>query len=247
MTAAVAVDIEELFARHRRAVLGFSGGRDSLVLLDMLRPYHDRVTLLWVNSGFMFPHMVEFVRAFGTDWRLVELAGDLAAQFRQFGLPSTIVPVRHAVGGHPHPLEPKLTPWIHCCARVRFQPALDWLRDQGVTLFLHGQRREDGNPMPWIGDKLVPGVEAHAPLWYWSNADVATYIEAHGITLPSHYGEVQDSLECFVCTAPLTSSRLAYMQRAYPEYARRVEDAARQIRVAVLAAADLEFGCLDRG
>ena len=48
--------------------LAFSGGMESVATVNALQPFHDRVTLLWVNTGAMFPHMVEFVRDYGLSW-----------------------------------------------------------------------------------------------------------------------------------------------------------------------------------
>ena len=54
-------DLESLFDRHEKAVLAFSGGKDSLVCLDICRAYRDQLTVVWVNTGAMFPHMRDFV------------------------------------------------------------------------------------------------------------------------------------------------------------------------------------------
>ena len=71
-------DLESLFARHDRAVLAFSGGKDSLVCLDLCRDYRDKLTLVWVNTGAMFPHMVDFVRKAAEGFNFVELTSDQA-------------------------------------------------------------------------------------------------------------------------------------------------------------------------
>ena len=55
-------DLTKLFNRHKKAVLSFSGGKDSLACLHLCRPYRDKLTVAWVNTGAAFPHIVEFVR-----------------------------------------------------------------------------------------------------------------------------------------------------------------------------------------
>ena len=49
--------LASLFQGQQRAVLAFSGGKDSLVVADLCRPYKDRITLAWVNTGAMFPQL----------------------------------------------------------------------------------------------------------------------------------------------------------------------------------------------
>ena len=58
-------------ARHGRAGLLFSGGKDSIVLAHLTEPVKERVELLWANTGAMFPHMETFIRAYGARFKLV--------------------------------------------------------------------------------------------------------------------------------------------------------------------------------
>ena len=85
-------DLATLFDCHQRAVLAFSGGKDSLVCLDLCRDYRDKLTVVWVNTGAAFPHMVEFVRKAAEGYSLIELHSDQAAWHAQHGLPAEIVP-----------------------------------------------------------------------------------------------------------------------------------------------------------
>jgi 3'-phosphoadenosine 5'-phosphosulfate sulfotransferase (PAPS reductase)/FAD synthetase len=51
--------------RHKpgKAVLQFSGGKDSLACLLLLRPWWDRLTVMWVNTGAAFPETLELMEA----------------------------------------------------------------------------------------------------------------------------------------------------------------------------------------
>ena len=55
-------DLTKLFNRHQKAVLAFSGGKDSLVCLHLCRDYRDKIDVCWVNTGAMLPHMAAFIR-----------------------------------------------------------------------------------------------------------------------------------------------------------------------------------------
>ena len=57
-----APNLAKLFARHQKAVFAFSGGKDSLVCLDLCGEFRDQLDVCWVNTGAAFPQMAEFVR-----------------------------------------------------------------------------------------------------------------------------------------------------------------------------------------
>ncbi len=140
-------DLTRLFNRHKKAVLSFSGGKDSLACLHLCRDYRDKLDVCWVNTGAMFPHMREFVYKAAEDFNLVELKSDQGAWIRQQGFPSDMMPVVNSMWRHasaPDPPQTLLQPWTACCAKLRFQPLLEYLGRSSATLFIHGQRHSDG-------------------------------------------------------------------------------------------------------
>jgi 3'-phosphoadenosine 5'-phosphosulfate sulfotransferase (PAPS reductase)/FAD synthetase len=52
---------DEVLARHERIALQFSGGKDSLAVLFLMRPYLDRLTVYHVDSGDAFPETTELI------------------------------------------------------------------------------------------------------------------------------------------------------------------------------------------
>ncbi len=60
------------FANHDRPVLGYSGGAESNLLLELLAPFKTVLTVLWVNAAAL-PHVAEYVRRRTQGWRFVEL------------------------------------------------------------------------------------------------------------------------------------------------------------------------------
>lgn len=197
--------------KHERAALLFSGGKESLVLAHMLQPYRERITLVWVNTGAMFPHMVKFIRDFAerSGYAFVELHSDQTASFAAHGWPSNVIPVYSNPAG-----KTKTIPWTACCARLRCEPALRWMGFKGIRALIHGQREQDGNALLSFHGH---GVEI-APLWDWSTPDVYQYIERHGIELPEQYSAgYSDSGECWNCTADIDADRFRWMRKRYPE------------------------------
>ncbi len=200
--------------RHGRAAVGFSGGKDSLVLKHLLNPLSKQIDFIWVNTGSMMPHMERFVRELG----VIELRGNQTARFATAGLPVRIAPVLNTAAGRVE-REPRqrlmLSDWYSCCYEVRCAPMRDYLKLRGITLFIDGQRFEDNFDTLGGG---VSGIERLQPLWEWSGADVQAYIEAHQLELPEQYGQgYRDSIECWNCTATIDADRFAYLAKHHPQ------------------------------
>lgn len=129
--------------RFPQIFLAFSGGRDSVVLAHMLEPWKDRVTLVWVNTGEMFPHMVEWVRSFGERFTLVELPSNLADHWQARGVPATVLMGDAMVPGSG---ALRMQPWRFCCYTARTLPLLTYLQTQpGPWALVHGQRNDDAD------------------------------------------------------------------------------------------------------
>ena len=84
-------DIQEAISRQECGVLAFSGGKESCAILNMCRPFRDRLTVIWTNTSRMFPHMIEFVRSATEGFDFVELESDQPAYIREFGWPADLV------------------------------------------------------------------------------------------------------------------------------------------------------------
>lgn len=199
----------EGLARHERAAVMFSGGKESLVVAHMLKPYREKLTLVWSNTGAMFPHMADFVRAFADEhgYELVVVHSDQEGYFSQFGWPARIIPIHRNPAG-----KIKTGPWGACCTRLRSKPILDWMFLHGVRAIVHGQRAQDDVPISFVGQ-----CEEIAPLWTWSEEDVYGYLQEHGIALPEQYGQgYADSGECWNCTAEIDPERFKWMRARYP-------------------------------
>lgn len=229
--------IVEAINDGRPVFVCFSGGRDSAVLAHLCGAYHGRFRLLWVNTGVQFPDVEAFVRDIGRVHELVEIRSDLRSQWARYGLPVELLPIHNALPGRVH-REPKLQLWTSCCEMNRSRPSFDFLMAQPRgAVVLHGQRLDDGAPglgmQSW---PFSPAVKLVAPLADWKAADVREYVAREAVPLPSHYAEVEDSLDCWPCTAaPLHragDSRMAYLRRNHPDFHRAVVAGLRRVHSA---------------
>jgi 3'-phosphoadenosine 5'-phosphosulfate sulfotransferase (PAPS reductase)/FAD synthetase len=226
--AAIVHAARALLASHHHVALSYSGGAESGLLLHLLHPLRDWLSVFWVNPGAL-PHEAEHVRRAVEGWpRFIEIGSDREAAWREHGLPTFLVPtsrVPELVGDGPRPPKP-LTSFNACCWKVRNAPAQRWAAAHGVSLVIHGQRRGEGTGM--YDPALVP--PHWGPLASWTRADVLARVAHHDIPLPLQFAEgYPQSFECAVCPADLNSARLDFLRRHYPvehaESLRRLREA----------------------
>ncbi len=208
-----------IFDRHERAVLAFSGGKESIALAHMLLPWRERVTLIWVDTGMMAPHMRDFVRGYRDQgWTLEEIPSpNLLEHWQAVGIPAEVFPQANVTGQ----ALPRLQPWAACCRSLRQEPMNAYLREQsGSVAYINGQRRDDlgGATVVGLASQLPASVEVIQPLADWAEPDVFAYIERHGLTLPPQYAQgYADSIECIACPAPMKAERMRYLVQHYPD------------------------------
>ena len=226
----VASRFGRVIGRHERVALAFSGGKDSLATLYLLRPFWPRLTVYWTNPGNPFP---ETVRQMAELAKLVpnfrEVAGRQAEVIAANGWPSDVVPQRHTVDGNLvfGKTEFIVQTRLDCCFRSLMAPMYQAMLDDGVTLCIRGKRREEkdrtGLENGYVSEE---GVELCFPIMEWSNGDVVRYLEAEGVPLPDSYSYAGHSLDCMDCTAWWGEGMSKYLEARHPqafvEYKRRI-------------------------
>lgn len=200
--------------KHGRGVVGFSGGKESVVLKHLLAPFKEVLEFVWVNPGASLPHMAEFVRSHG----VTEVSSDQAHRFTSLGLPTRVIPIfntrvgLHQERGNDDRL--MLTDWVSCCHDLRLKPGVDFMHSRGISLLVYGQRADDG----FAFSNLPGNDELIAPLWHWSTVQVMGYIEANSLALPEQYSMgCSASIECWNCTAEAKPERFKYLAQQYPK------------------------------
>ncbi len=226
-----------MLGNHKHAVLQFSGGKDSTALLYVARPWLDRITVLFAETGATFPHLVKHIHAtcerLNANLVTITPPMDVLEHTRIHGLPADIVPVEaSAVMArflNPPPAQ-LLQPYTQCCGAMLWDPMLRYVRDNGVDLVLRGSKARDRRV--GVGPSAeVEGVTYLSPLWDWSDDDVYAYLREQGASLPDHYGfsqedgrerpgAINDSLDCWLCTAHLAhhgDEKMKYIRARYPD------------------------------
>ncbi|VWC29859.1 phosphoadenosine phosphosulfate reductase [Burkholderia lata] len=251
-------DIERAMTTHKRVALTFSGGKDSLACLYLLRPWWDRVIVLWANAGDPYPETIEQmerIRRLVPNFVEVKGPGYVWRHGPEQTFPADMMPLSATPAGRmAEASAPKFK--IHskfdCCWSNWWLPLHNAINAHGVDLLIRGDRADEkltnnallnGEPDPNGGAYLFP-------LRDWSREDVFAYLRAEGVEVPRSYGYGLGSLDCMHCTAWLNESgnKLRYLRDFHPEaafeYERRLrmihDEQERHMRLTKIALGDLD-------
>lgn len=229
--SALMVDMSPI-NRHERIGLHFSGGKDSLALVYLLKPYWDRLTVYHADAGDLLPEtraIVDAVEAMVPSF--VRINTDSRAWRRENGLPSDIVPWTCTPMGRGFKEGGKvpLVDRFACCRASIWEPIFERTRSDGITLEIIGTKASDpGGRVTFMGTGLEPGqssvvregVERWFPLMTWSDRDVFADLDSVGAPIARYYeGGSTKGPECATCSAYWDEGRAAYLAKHHPDKA----------------------------
>lgn len=208
-----------VLARHDRIALQLSGGRDSIAVLYLLRPWLDRITVYWVNTGAAMPETVELMTHL-RKWipHFVELMGDQPGHIERFGIPSDLVPssgtpVGRLVSGN---IMPAIQDRYTCCINVMMLPMQKRMLADGITLIIRGQKNADKLKASTRSGMREYGAELLFPIENWTSANVMTYLHLEGAPIPRFYQTLNSAPDCVTCSAYWEEGHAAYLAEHHP-------------------------------
>lgn len=213
--------IEAALQKHERIALQLSGGKDSLACLYLMRPFLDRITVYWLNTGRAFPETVqtiEAVREFIPHF--IEIKSDVDQVHRQMGIPSDIVPTGGTgfgrMVGHDAPL---IQDRYSCCFQTIMQPMHNRMIEDGITLIVRGQRNDDAQRPPIKSGFVESGIEYLFPIETWTAKQVMEFLELKGAPIPRFYEMLDEAPDCMTCSAWWEKGAAKYLKRYHhPAY-----------------------------
>lgn len=213
--------IKETIARHEKIALQLSAGKDSLACLYLLRPYLDRITVYWLNTGRTFPETEQTIKALREFIpHFVEVKGEVDSVHMMYGIPSDIVPASgtllgRLVGGH----APLIQDRYSCCFQTIMRPMHERMFADGVTLIIRGQRNDDAVKSPLRSGMTDGGIEYLFPVEDWTAKEVLTYLESEKAPIPRFYEMLDEAPDCMNCSAWWEKGAAKYLKRYhYTEY-----------------------------
>lgn len=188
-------------------VLQFSGGKDSLACLYLLRGEWSTLRVVWLNTGAAYPQTAAYMEK----WRsilphFVQVKTNQPEQVALNGYPSDVVVVNDTAFGRQFIARdaPVVQPYLNCCAENIWFPLLRALDDLGATEVVRGQRRGDVRQSFIRDGDVIQGKRYTFPIYEWTNEQVFEYLREVGADLPEGYrmGE-KTGRDCWDCTAYL--------------------------------------------
>lgn len=235
--------MDAFLARHRNTAFQFSGGRDSLAALYLLRPYWGRFTVYHLDGGDQFPETRAVVERTAAEVPIVILPGEVAASYRENGIPSDIVPSANTWLGVRVSGGIRLQDRYDCCFRAIMLPMYRRMKADRVTGIIRGVTSADFRDSPTAPGQWLDGFEFHYPLWGWSEERVMAYLEAEGVEpTPFYKHGLKTTPECMSCSAWWEDGRGAYLRRFHPVAFAKYQGGLRRIQQALRA----QEGLLER-
>lgn len=190
----------------KRALISFSGGKDSLVSLHLTLSSIGEAQLLFNNTGIELPETIETVFNIAEEYELSLEIADAGNAFWQ-SLETFGPPARD---------------YRWCCKVAKLVPLARKLLEKwpNGALNIVGQRAYESlerakSPQIWR-NKWVPVVISASPIQYWSQLAIWLYIMKHRLNPNPLYFRGFDRIGCFMCPA----SRLAEFEevrKIHPE------------------------------
>lgn len=203
---------------HANIALMFSGGKDSLACVYLLRDQLHRITLFHNDTGDLLPEtmaVVDHVKTFAPNF--VHLNTNVDGWIAVNGLPTDLLPhTAHSVGQQMGE-GVKLSSRYDCCFSNLMWPIYSLARSKGVTMIIRGTKAMDMKRLPVMDAQVQDGVEFFYPLQGWTNEQVFSYLRLQGAPISRVYDYVDNSPECARCSAWWGEKRGAYLREHHPD------------------------------
>jgi len=175
--------IEEAIQTATKPAIAFSGGSDSLVLLDILcRKANVKPDMIFCNTGMEFPETIRFVQAvaetYGARLHIVKPDNDLPGFWHKYGwpflgkMPARTWSKKHRDLNFGFKLDVST-----CCEKLKIRPTRDFIKAQGYDLTFTGMRGSTDDALrslrqhkdgPLYRDKSTQVWQCH-PLLGWTD------------------------------------------------------------------------------
>jgi len=230
--------LADLFSRHERVALMFSGGKDSLACLYYCQEYLDRLTVVWVNTGANFAEIEEAAAVLRDRVpHFLEVRSDQPSAIERSGYPVDVLPVQYTELGQSHTSAKSimLRSYTDCCRENLWVPAAQAIAEHGFTAVIRGQRLDEEHKAPVRSGFTENGIEYVFPIESWAKSQVLEYLEANGVSTDNRLQMEHSSLDCWNCTAFCASGkeRMSYIKANHPEKHAKVVALLKQIDNAV--------------
>ncbi len=203
-------EIRDAMEKHPLPLsVSFSGGKDSLVVLDLVRAVTNDFTTVFVDTGLEHPTTREYVKQFAeSQW-----------------LRLMVAKAEDAFDDNMPAFGPPAKDFRWCCKVCKLAPAAKLIEEQfpGGTLTVEGNRRLESFSRAGIElieeNPFVPGQVIVNPIREWTALDVWIHIISGKLPYNQLYDEDIERVGCWMCPSSLASES-AEISRLSPELSR---------------------------
>ena len=232
------------FGAFKNPALQFSGGKDSLACLYLLREQLDYITVYWLDTGDGCPETLAVIEE-ARQWipKFVVVESDVVAWRNTYGYPSDVVPASaHWVASTYGIGTRRFVSRFDCCAENIMRPMHERMVADGVDCVIRGTKACDTGTVPFEG--LDQFYYVSLPIRDWTHQDVFDYLAEVGApyNLLYDYYKGISAPECLGCTAWWDDGKAAYFKALHPERLGEYRASLEQIKSALQShMADLDF------
>ena len=188
--------IEWAMALEKRTIATTSFAQNSAVMLKLVVETAPELPVIWIDSGYNVPDT----------YRVAEEIMELLKPNMQIYIPQITAERRNAIlGGIPHPDD---DPEVHeeFTRQVKLEPFDFALQEHKPEVWISGIRQEETEFRKTLDILSMDsrGILKVAPLFYWTQSDVADYMESQKLPSCRHYFDptkVLDNRECGLHTS----------------------------------------------
>lgn len=189
-------------SRNENVAVSFSGGKDSLVVLDLaVRAGVKKAVYCSTTADFdeTIPYIKKVKEFYGIDLAITRSRLDFFELIENIGLPS------------------RRARW--CCDVFKFAPIAKYGKNLGIKMFITGLRRDESFRRKTYSimdqNPILPFVQFN-PILEWTNDDIWEYI--HSYDLPYHplYDMGFDRIGCWCCPYK-TNEEWELVEKLFPE------------------------------
>lgn len=200
----------------------FSGGKDSLLVLMMLKDQLAHINVVFVNTGKNFPEALSFIDTIKSVCpKFIELKSDRDYDWQQYGMPSDLIPQRYTQAAIDNNAKSGfiLQSVFSCCYKNIMLPVAHLAEALGSTMIIRGSKVADSLHDKHHTGSKVGKVTIYDPIENLTDYQVLEALKTFNIDIPDYYSFQETSLDCMDCTGFLdtASDRLALLKKGYPE------------------------------
>jgi 3'-phosphoadenosine 5'-phosphosulfate sulfotransferase (PAPS reductase)/FAD synthetase len=241
--------MQDFFDRHEKVALMFSGGKDSIACLHLIKNYLDKTTVVWVNTGASFPEIEALMEETRQQVpHFLEIKTNQPESIKSKGYPVDVVPVNYTVLGQSVTSikDFKVRSYFECCAENFWLPCDAEVRKLGITGVIRGQRQSESHRAPIKSGYVENGIEYNFPIETWSDNEVIDYLKSKDVVIDERLSMSHSSLDCWNCTAYMAESkdRFNYIKKHHPAKYQSIVETVKKIDNVLTAETSIYKGFL---